>query len=90
MYPLNKAFGSKDAGPNHENGVLSNVELASGPDGESALIAQFMIMMYGFYVYRLTISLMFFLTYDSTLPRGSWFGSSRKIFSCLKLLNMNK
>ncbi|XP_027047022.1 uncharacterized protein LOC113674731 isoform X3 [Pocillopora damicornis] len=33
LYPLNKAFGSKDAGPNHENGVLSNVELASGPDG---------------------------------------------------------
>lgn len=60
LYPLNKAFGSKDAGPNHENGVLSNVELASGPDGKSALIAQFMIMMYGFYVYRLTISLMFF------------------------------
>ncbi|XP_022799604.1 uncharacterized protein LOC111337536 isoform X3 [Stylophora pistillata] len=33
LYPLNKEFGSKDAGPNHENGVLSNVELASGPDG---------------------------------------------------------
>lgn len=34
LYPLNKAFGGKDAGPNHENGVLSNVDLATGPDGK--------------------------------------------------------
>lgn len=34
LYPLNKAFGGKDAGPNHENGVLSNVDLATGPNGK--------------------------------------------------------
>ena len=34
MYPLNKAFGAKDAGPNGENGVTSNVDLATGPDGK--------------------------------------------------------
>lgn len=33
LYPLNKGFGAKDAGPNKENGVLSNVELSTGPDG---------------------------------------------------------
>lgn len=32
LYPLNKAFGAKDAGPNHENGILSNVDLSTGPD----------------------------------------------------------
>ncbi|XP_078359624.1 uncharacterized protein LOC144644082 isoform X3 [Oculina patagonica] len=31
LYPLNKAFGAKDAGPSHENGVLSNVDLGTGP-----------------------------------------------------------
>ena len=34
LYPLNKAFGAKDAGPNKENGMLSNVELSTGPDGK--------------------------------------------------------
>lgn len=34
LYPLNKAFGAKDAGPNHENGVLSNVDLSTDPDGK--------------------------------------------------------
>ena len=34
MYPLNKAFGAKDAGPNGENGVTSNVDFATGPDGK--------------------------------------------------------
>ena len=34
LYPLNKGFGAKDAGPNKENGVLSNVELSTGPDGK--------------------------------------------------------
>ena len=33
LYPLSKAFGANDAGPNHENGVLSNVDLSTGPDG---------------------------------------------------------
>ena len=59
LYPLNKAFGAKDAGPNHENGVLSNVDLAAGPDGKSILPIQFMItlvvsMIHGLYVYLLT------------------------------------
>ena len=34
LYPLNKAFGAKDAGPNGENGVTSNVDFATGPDGK--------------------------------------------------------
>ncbi|XP_068744169.1 uncharacterized protein [Montipora capricornis] len=34
LYPLNKAFGANDAGPNNENGVLSNVELSTGPDDD--------------------------------------------------------
>ena len=33
LYPLSKAFGANDAGPNHEDGVLSNVDLSTGPDG---------------------------------------------------------
>ncbi|XP_067038773.1 uncharacterized protein [Acropora muricata] len=34
LYPLNKAFGAKDAGPNGENGVTSNVDFATGPDDD--------------------------------------------------------
>ena len=38
LYPLNKAFGGKDAGPNNENGVISNVDLSTGPNGETKRI----------------------------------------------------
>ncbi|XP_074615208.1 uncharacterized protein LOC141874734 isoform X6 [Acropora palmata] len=34
LYPLNKGFGAKDAGPNGENGVTSNVDFATGPDDD--------------------------------------------------------
>ena len=34
LYPLNSLYAGKDASGNNENGVLSNVELSTGPNGK--------------------------------------------------------